>query len=138
MLNDKLEGLAIIKVEGEEKVSDASAFSGRKYKILSEGAGDLSVSFDFNASPNVISIDSKEGEQSFGAGYHAWETGTFKTPPFVSEKVAVSGAWVTPDIYRVKLVYFETPHILEYSFRFKGEQLYWERAFNVSMGPASF
>ena len=85
LLNDKLEGLAIIKVEGEEKVSDASAFSGRKYKILSEGAGDL-------LSPSILmlhqmssALTQRRGTKPRG-GLSCMGNRNIKTPPFISKR----------------------------------------------------
>lgn len=138
LLGERLNNLAIAQVKGEKESSEAGGLSERSYNIVSEGSGIESLSFDFDTSPHVINIYSKNAKHSLKVGYQSWEMGSLENPMFISEEVAVSGAWLSPDIYKVKMVYFETPYIAEYSFRFTGNQLLWERELNVSFGPTKF
>jgi len=135
LLEEKLNGLEISKVKGEGESSEASGIFGRKYDIQGEGSDITSLSFDFETTPHVISIFSKDAKQSLKVAYDSWEKGTLKNPWFISEKVAVSGAWLSSDSYRVRVVYYETPHMMDYTFRFTGKQMIWERGINVSFGP---
>ena len=135
LLDDKLNGLEISKVKGEKKSSEAPGIIGRKYDIQSEGSDVISLSFDFETSPHVISFFFNDAKQSLKIGYDSWEMGTLMNPWFISEKVAVSGAWQSPDSYRVRVAYYETPHMMDYTFRFTGKQMFWERELNVSFGP---
>ena len=135
LLDDKLNGLEISKVKGEEESSEVSGIFGRKYDIQSDGSDITSISFDFETTPHMISFFSNDAKQSLKIGYDAWEKGTLKNPWFISEKVAVSGAWLSPDRYRARVAYYETPHMMEYTFRFTGMNLIMERELNVSFGP---
>lgn len=136
LLNDKLEKLAIHYAKGEESSPAVGALS-RTYDIDNKGADFSSVSFDFESSAPVITFISDQGSQSLKAAYRSWEKGSFIKPALVSDKVAVSGAWVSPDTYLLKMVYYETPYLEEYTFKFKDEQVEWDSKINVSFGPTS-
>ncbi|MFO7668801.1 MAG: serine hydrolase [Bacteroidales bacterium] len=135
LLDHKLNELAISYVKGEKESSEASAIFDRSYNIVTAGSDVRAVSFDFNALPHVITFNSEKGQQSLKVGYHSWETGSFINPGFISTEVAVCGAWVTTDTYLVRMVYFETPYIESFTFRFSERQLLWDRELNVSFGP---
>jgi len=137
LLNDKLQGLAISTVKGEENSPNASNISGKTYIIEPNSQGIKSISFNFDSSPDVITINSDEKEQSFNVGYMALEFGSFISSRFVSKDVAVSGAWKSPDNYDVKMIYFETPHELKFTFQFDGNKILWDTEMNVSFGPSS-
>jgi len=76
-------------------------------------------------------------EKSFSVGYPDLEFESFISPRLVSKEVAVSGVWVSPDEYYVKIIYFETPHELAFTFQFKEDELIWDTDLNVSFGPTS-
>lgn len=61
----------------------------------------------------------------------------FNSSRFISKEVAVSGAWESPDKYRVKIIYYETPHELKYTFQIDGDKILWDTEMNVSSGPIS-
>jgi len=137
LLNDKLQGLAISTVEGEDNSPNASSISGKTYIMEPNSRGIKSISIDFDSSPDVISINGEKSEQSFSVGYGAIEPGAMISPQFVSREIAVSGAWNSPDKYHVKIVYYETPHEIEYTFQFKEDKLIWDTDMNVNFGPTS-
>jgi CubicO group peptidase (beta-lactamase class C family) len=135
LLDQKLNELAISYVKGEKESSNVSDVFDGIYRITSEGSDISGVSFDFGTQPHVITFHSEKGKQNLKAGYGSWEAGSFVNPGFISSKVAVCGAWRTPDTYLVKMVYDETPYIEEFTFRFAERQLIWDRELNVSFGP---
>jgi len=135
LLNDKLQGLAISTVKGEENSPNASDISGKTYIIEPNNMGIKSISFNFDSSPDEITINIDEKEQSFGIGYETLEFGSFISSRLVSKEVAVSGAWESPDKYQVKIIYFETPHELEFTFQYNEDKLIWDTDQNVSFGP---
>ena len=67
--------------------------------------------------------------------FGSMEFGSMISPKLVSREIAVSGAWESPDKYHVKIIYFETPHEIEYTFQFKEDKLIWDTDLNVSFGP---
>jgi len=135
LLNDKLQGLAISTVEGEDNSPNASSISGKTYIMEPNNLGIKSISFNFNSSPDVITINGEKSEQSFSVGYSSMELGSMISPQLVSREIAVSGAWDSPDKYHVKIVYYETPHEIEYTFQFNEDKLIWDTDLNVSFGP---
>jgi CubicO group peptidase (beta-lactamase class C family) len=137
LLNDKLQGLAISTVQGEENSPNASNISGNTNIMEPNGLAIKSITFNFDVSPDVITINSEETEQSFSVGYEAMEFGSMINPHLVSREIAVSGAWASPDKFHVKKIYFETPHEIEYTFQFREDKLIWDTDMNVSFGPTS-
>jgi hypothetical protein len=135
LLNDKLPGLAISTVDGEENSPNASSISGKTYILEPNNMGINSISFNFDSSPDVITINGEKTEHTFGVGYQTMEFGSMISPQLVSSEVAVSGAWKTPDKFHVKIIYYETPHEIEYTFQFKEDELIWDTDMNVSFGP---
>jgi CubicO group peptidase (beta-lactamase class C family) len=135
LLNDKLQGLAISTVEGEENSSNASSISGKTYFIEPNTLGIKSISFNFDSSPDVITINIEGTEQSFNVGYGVMEFGSLISSRIVSKEIAVSGAWDPPDKYIVKIVNYETPHVLKFTFHFNEDRLLWATDQNVSFGP---
>jgi len=134
-LNEKLQALTIQNVEGTESSPEAPNISGNIYSIEPNGRDVKSISFDFEASPCVITITGQDEEQSFKAGYKTRELGSMIIPQLVSDKIAVDGAWETPDKYALNIIYYETPHSVKHTFQFNEGQLLWDSEMNVSFGP---
>ena len=128
---------AISTVEGEESSPNASNISGKTYFMEPNGLAIKSITFNFDTSPDVITINSEETEQSFSVGYEAMEFGSMISSQLVSREIAVSGAWDSSDKYHVKIIYFETPHEFEFTFQFKEDKLIWDTDMNVNFGPTS-
>jgi hypothetical protein len=96
--------------------------------------GIKSISFNFESVPHVITIGDEKGEHSFKVGYQAMETGSMAIGRLVSTKIAASGAWSSAGQYRVRIIYFETPHEITCTFRFEDEKMVWDTKMNVSLG----
>jgi len=135
LLNEKLEALALSTANGEEKSSMASEISGKTYTMDENSLSIQAVSFDFESPLPEITITTGQGAQSFKVGYHALEKGTLAMPPTVSDKVAVSGAWETPDTYTAKVTYYETPQSFKFTFKFQENNLTWDTELRASFGP---
>jgi hypothetical protein len=135
LLNEQLLGLAISIVEGENVSPLAAGISGKTYLIQPNSQGIRSISFNFESSPAVIYIKRENAAQSFNVGYHSMEMGSMISPQLTSGNIAVSGAWESPDKYRVKIIYYETPHEIQHTFHFNGDRLWWDSDLNVSFGP---
>jgi hypothetical protein len=135
-LHEKLLGLAISTVEGEENSTNAQGISGRTYIIEPNKMGIKSISFDFDSSPDVITLMIEELEQSFRVGYQTMEMGSLHSSRMLSKDIAVSGAWESPERYHIKIIYYETPHSFDFTFQFKEDKLIWDTDMNVSLGPS--
>jgi len=131
LLNEKLQGLRISTIEGEESSPGVSDISGKTYMMEPNEQGIESVSFDFEASPDMITIKNQDGEHSFKIGYETMELGSMTFSPFTTSEIAVSGAWETPDKYIANVLYYETPHGVKFSFQFNEDNLLWDMDLNV-------
>lgn len=134
-LNSKLQELAISTTEGEKSSPMAEKVSGETYTMEPNGASIQSIAFNFETSPAEITITNEQGEQAFGARYQENAGGTLANPFVTSEKVAVSGAWHADDTYAVKIVYYETPQSVVYTFRFEEDKVYWNTRYIAAFAP---
>lgn len=134
-LNTKLQELAISTSEGAESSPIAEQVSEKAYTMEANAASIQSVSFNFETSPAEITITNEEGEQTFGARYQENAGGTLANPFVTSERVAVSGAWQENDTYALKIIYYETPQSVVYTFRFEEDKLYWNTRYIAAFAP---
>jgi CubicO group peptidase (beta-lactamase class C family) len=134
-LNTKLQQLAISTTDGEEDSPMAAEVSGKTYTLEPNGASIQSISFNFDSSPPEITITNDQGDQTFAAAYQKNVTGSLTSPFVVSEKVAVNGAWEESDTYAVKVIYYETPQSVIYSFRFEEDKLHWNTKYIAAFAP---
>ncbi len=134
-LNQKLQGLSISTVAGDESSPQAAERSDLTYTLDENDRFIQSISFNFEAPTTEVTIASDQGESMLKAGYQNMEPGTLADPRVVSDKVAVCGAWTSPDTYEVKVIYYETPQSLRFKFRFENDKLYWDTEYRASFGP---
>ncbi len=134
-LNQKLQGLAISTVAGDESSPQAAERSGLTYTLDENDRSIQSISFNFEAPTTEITIASDQGESILKAGYQSMEPGTLADPRVVSDKVAVCGAWTSPETFEVKVIYYETPQSLTFSFKFENDKLFWDTEYRASFGP---
>ncbi|MDF1576127.1 MAG: serine hydrolase [Bacteroidales bacterium] len=136
-LNQKLQELSISPVAGEKSSPLASEVSGLIYSLEPNQGSIRSISFNFEAPATEITIHTVQGESLLRVGYLETEPGVLADPRVVSDKVAASGAWTSGDTYVLKLIYYETPQSLTFSFRFEEDKLYWDTEYRASFGPVN-
>jgi len=135
LLHQKQQGLAISYVAGEESSPLASDISGKVFLLEENTRSIKSISFNFESSPVEITIINDQGKNTISAAYTDMEKGILPNPQLVSDKVAVNGAWESPDTYVVNLIYYETPQSVKHTFTFKENSLLWDRENKASFGP---
>ena len=135
LLHQKQQGLAISYVAGEESSPLASDISGKVFLLEENTRSIKSISFNFESSPVDITISTDQGERTISAAFSHMEKGTMPNPQLVSDKVAVNGAWESPDTYVINLIYYETPQSVKHTFTFKENSLLWDRENKASFGP---
>ncbi len=135
LLYQKLQGLAISYVPGEKSSPLASDISGKVFLLEENTRSIKSISFNFESSPVQLTIITDQGKNTISAAYTDMEKGILPNPQLVSDKVAVNGAWESPDTYVVKLIYYETPQSVKHTFTFKENNLLWDRENKASFGP---
>ena len=133
-LREKLKSLKLPTVKGESSSPFAQQNVDAKYNFSDNSYGFQSVTLEFKQNATRISMQNKNGERQLAVGFETWENNQI---PFISTKpepVAASGAWVTPDQFRVKVYAYETPYMQQIDFHFMGDRLLFNLAFNVSFG----
>jgi hypothetical protein len=135
LLHQKQQGLAISYVAGEESSPLASDISGKVFLLEENTRSIKSISFNFESSPVEITIINDQGKNTISAAYTHMEKGILPNSQLVSDKVAVNGAWESPDTYVVNLIYYETPQSVKHTFIFKENSLLWDRENKASFGP---
>jgi len=136
-LHQKLQGLSISSAAGDESSPKASEVSGLIYTLDQNMRSFKSISFNFEAPTTEITITMDQGKSILRAGYQDMEPGELDDPGVVSDKVTVSGAWEDKDTYVVKLIYYETPQSVKFSFRFEDDKLYWDTEYQAAFMPGA-
>jgi len=137
LLREKLKNLAISTVAGEKSSPLASKISGKTFVMEANNLAIESVTFGFEADPDIISIQTGGGEQSFKAGYNTMVKGIMQHPQLSTNKIAVSGAWESPDQYAVNIFYYETTQTVRFTYRFEEDKVTWDTDLNTTMNPSS-
>jgi CubicO group peptidase (beta-lactamase class C family) len=134
-LNQKLQQLSISLVEGEQSSDLIPDISGKTFTFDPPELAFKQIMFDFQSSPNEVTLTTEQGEQRIQVGYGKRVSGTWPSPFLESHKVAVDGAWTAPDTYTLNLVYYETPETVKLKFSFKGDSLIMDTRRRASFGP---
>lgn len=136
-LEQKLQSLSLGTVEGKQHTPLASEISGRTYTLDHNDLEINAITFYLEGDTPEISITSKGAEHALRAGYGKTEKGVLPSPFVTSQKVAVSGAWVTEDRFEVLVIYYEAPQSVKYTFDFVDDRLFWEIENRASFGPGT-
>ena len=134
-LREKLAGLAISVVQGADSSPLVPEVSGQTYTLEPYGGSIQSITFNFETPDPEITLTTDGGSQTFSAGHGKPVKGLLTSPLVTSDKVAVSGAWEESDTYAVKVIYYETPQSVLYTFRFDGDTLYWNTENRAAFAP---
>lgn len=134
-LSDKMQNLAIGTVAGEKNSPLAPALTGQSFELDENTQGLESVAFNFENPAAEITLTVSGLSYTLKAGFGEYEKDLFPTPDLVSQKVAVSGAWESPDTYAINLLYYETPKRMKLSFRFEDDSVYVDIHNRATFGP---
>lgn len=144
-LEAKLAGLLVKVAAGQPTVPLASRVSGKWFEFPENDRGIQAMSFDFNSSYPVLIVRTAGGEMRTPVGIGSWRKtpngfanglDKFLTVP-AQPLVAASGAWSANDVFKVKLVLYQTPYYSVLTFKFDGDRLLFDAGHNVSFGPTS-
>ena len=134
-MDQKLKSLAMGTVKGDQSSPMASEVSGKTFTMESNDRSINTISFNFDTSPVQIKITTHKDEYLLTVGYQESELSELPTPPLVSDKVAVSGAWEDTNTYTARFIYYETPQSTNFTFKFKENKLIWDTENKASFGP---
>jgi len=133
-LHAKLASLVLPPVAGEPSSPWAAKVAGRRYLFPENVEGLESVSFDFSARLLVARQRGIESRLTWGKGNWAKEQRSTLHAPY-ERLVAVSGAWSSPDTFKLAICSYETPCCGTITCRFAGDEMTYDLAANVSFGP---
>jgi hypothetical protein len=140
-LRDRLAALALPTPAGAMTSPRAADVSGRRYAVPQNSQGISAVTLDFSGASPVLAIEDADGTHSIAVGLGSWvrqRTGyrkrineLFDTP---EQGLAATGAWSADDTFVARLTFNETPYTMTTTFRFAGEQVRVNTAYNVRWG----
>lgn len=138
-LSAKLNGLTLPFPEGAESSALAARVSGQRYQIEANDQGVEAVSFVFDGTGSVLTIETN-GEKEGGAhhivvGNRTWQKGVTSLDGELPGPIAAAGAWVDDETYCMRVHFIQTPYFLTFSCCFSGDRLTLDSSLNVSFGP---
>ena len=143
-LSQALRSLAIVPLPASSASPLASQYSGRTYNFPANSETLHSIRFDFaagNIRYRLLGGGPRRGTHTLAYGHSNWVEGSSPllagstADPRFPRKVAASGAWLTPDTFRLVLCQLETPFIVTLDCTFAADQVTLLPRFNVSFGP---
>lgn len=133
-LESKLAHLALKPVHGEPSSKIAREISGKTYIFVKNDKGVESIVLTLKKNDVTMTLCDAKGEHTIAIGHGAWAAGVTSFNWDTPQPVAANGAWTAADNYVVKLCFYETPYIPQFSFQFKEKQLLFDLNYNVSFG----
>ena len=143
-LTDMLHQLAILPLSGDPASPLADQISGQTFTFAPNPETLHSLSFDFASRQlryRLLGSGSRRGTHTLTYAHAGWVEGSSAlaagstVDARLPRKVAASGAWVSPNAFRLTLCQYETPFIATFDFTFTDDQVTLLPRFNVSFGP---
>jgi CubicO group peptidase (beta-lactamase class C family) len=135
-LQEKLSGLALSAVRGEETSPVAASVSGKTYTIEENNSGVKSMLFELSGQEKSVTFTAGDGPQQIVPGYGELNKGAMVHPAMGKQVIASSGAWTSADTYQMRTYLFETPFYMDMEFKFNEDEVVVMVEMNVSFGPS--
>ena len=129
-----LASLSLPPQGGDRSSNLAASVSGRRYRFPDNDERMESLTLETAGGKAVLALSVAGRESRVPVGSGGWGPRAVLATDRGDQKVAASGAWTAPDTYTVKLCLYETPFVVTSSLRFAGEEVTFEREFNVAFG----
>lgn len=81
----------------------------------------------------TVMVDGKEQRIEFGAG--EWKKSRVKFGMPTERPVGISGAWPSADTLALKVCYYDSPFVANYTLKFAEDAVTVDREMNVAFGP---
>ena len=137
-LKDKLASLSLALPTGADSSAMAAQVSGARYTVASNAQGITALSFDFASATPTVTIEDGDGPHAISVGIGSWARGRTGFRKHINELydtpdqgVAARGAWSADDTFSARLVLTETPYTVITNFKFAGNQVSLDVAYNV-------
>ncbi len=133
-LVNKLDELTMSNIEGENTSNIAEGISGRKYELEENALGIQSMVFELSGTDQSITFESIDEAITVPVGFGSTESGEMLFPQYGKQPVETTGAWVSNNIYKIRMYYYETPFNINIDFIFSEDIMTADIAMNVSFG----
>jgi CubicO group peptidase (beta-lactamase class C family) len=139
-LSRKLGSLALRPQEGAATSPLAAAVDGRRYAFPANEDEVEAVALETQGGDPALVLTVAGRDSRVPIGHGRWGKGaTLTTSAGLAaaphaERVAASGAWTAEDTFTAKLALHETPFVLTAALRFAGDEVSFDREFNVAFG----
>ncbi|MDZ7604972.1 MAG: serine hydrolase [Cyclobacteriaceae bacterium] len=134
LLAEKLASLKIAVVEGENTSAVSEEINGKSFEFAKNPLALEKVSFSKSGADMTITLTNASGDQVIPVGFGKTENSQFSMPGRATMQIASSGAWISPDSYKVTMINYESPHARTLTFTFKGKEMECQVEENVSFG----
>lgn len=135
-LQTRLAGLALPVQKGTAAVRAPRDLSGKRFVFAPNNQKLEALAFEFGPEGNTATVLAKfnGAERRIECGDGAWKKGRAALGALPEQPVAASGGWTADDTYTAKVCLTETPFLITLTFRFAGDKLHFESAWNVAFG----
>ncbi len=134
-LTDRLAKLMVKPISGTMRPASGAVIFDKPYKIPTNDQGLESLTMvRGDGGDNTIKLKVKGAEHTIGLKQGEWQTSRMAWGNFPEQPAASSGAWTTVDTFVAKVVFHETPFILNLTLKFNGDTVTVDREMNVGGG----
>jgi hypothetical protein len=135
-LKDRAARLLVKPISGTLRPASGAVIFEKAYKVAVNDQGlEALTMVRGDGGDNMVKLRVKGKEYGIGTKQGEWQTGRLAWANMAEQPIASSGAWSTVDTFLAKVVFSETPFILNLSLKFSGDTVQIDREMNVGGGP---
>ena len=133
----KTASLRLPVIEGKTTTSISKKISKKSYTLSANKLGIQAIDFQLHKTPHSILLKRENTSDLIPIGNGQYQKSTHQTHlPYTEnlhKKIATSGAWISDNVYQLKVYLYEMPESITYTFRFEEDQLLWESKLEHSL-----
>jgi CubicO group peptidase (beta-lactamase class C family) len=135
-LTDRLAKLMVKPISGTLRPASGAVMFDKPYKVPANDQGLEAITIvRGDGGDSTLKLKVKGTERAIGLKQGEWQAGRLAWGNLAEQPAAASGAWTTVDTYVTKVVFYETPFILNLTLKFNGDTVQIDREMNVGGGP---
>ena len=123
-------------ITGTLRPASGAVIFDKPYKVATNDQGlEALTMIRGDGGNNTITLKVKGAEHTIGLKQGEWQTSRMAWGNLADQPAASSGAWTTVDTFVAKVVFYETPFVLNLTLKFNGDTVKVDREMNVGGGP---
>ena len=135
-LTDRLAALMVKPITGTLRPASGAVIFDKPYKVATNDQGlEALTMIRGDGGNNTIRLKVKGAEHTVGLKQGEWQNSRIAWGNLPDQPAASSGAWSTVDTFVAKVVFYETPFVLNLTLKFNGDTVNVDREMNVGGGP---